>query len=184
VIIANAVEVWQEQPSETIKWREAMKKTTYDKGNISEGIVMSAYIKAGLTVSVPFGTGAPYDLIVDNGSRLYKIQVKTGRFYKGCILYNGKRRVREAHPYATRPYSKTEVDYFAVYYPLADSIYVVPLKICGSDGCLRLDPVLNGQQKLIRWAKDFTWMKHIEELTGLFNQSPVLASTPSIMIDI
>ncbi|MGB9179355.1 MAG: group I intron-associated PD-(D/E)XK endonuclease [Pyrinomonadaceae bacterium] len=142
-----------------------MKETTYDRGNISEGIVLSAYIKAGLTVSVPFGTGAPYDLIVDNGSRLCKVQVKTGWFCKGCILYRGKRRVREAHPYASRPYTEKEVDYFAIYYPPADSIYVVPFKICGGDGCLRLDPTHNGQQKLIQWARDFTWVKHIEELT-------------------
>ena len=148
-----------------------MKVTTYDRGNISEGIVMSAYIKAGLMVSVPFGTGAPYDLIVDNGSRLCKVQVKTGWFWKGCILYKSQRRVREAHPHAARPYTETEVDYFVIYYPPADSIYVVPFKMFGGTGCLRIDPVQNGQKKLIRWAKDFTWVKHIEELTCLQEES-------------
>lgn len=142
-----------------------MKETTYDKGNISEGIVMSAYLKAGFTVSVPFGTGAPYDLIVDNGARLCKVQIKTGWSRNGCIIYRGDRRVREAHPYATRPYTETEVDYFAIYYPPTDSIYVVPFKICNGSGCLRLNPVQNGQQKLIRWARDFTWEQHVENLT-------------------
>ncbi len=51
-------------------------QTTYDKGNVSEGIVLSAYLKAGFIVSVPFGTGAPYDLPVDTGSQLCRIQVK------------------------------------------------------------------------------------------------------------
>lgn len=46
-----------------------MSATTYDKGNISESIVMSAYLKAGFVVSIPFGAGAPYDLIVDADSR-------------------------------------------------------------------------------------------------------------------
>lgn len=142
-----------------------MKKKTYDKGNMSEAIVMNAYVKAGFTVSIPFGSGAPYDLIVDNGSRLCKVQVKTGWFSKGCILYKGRRRVREAHPYAARPYTEAEVDYFAVYYPPTDSIYVVPFKIRGSDCCLRLAPTQNGQQKLIRWARDFIWEKHLEQLT-------------------
>jgi PD-(D/E)XK endonuclease len=141
-----------------------MKVTTYDKGNISESIVMSAYLKAGFTVSIPFGTGAPYDLIVDTGSRLYKVQIKTGWFRQGCIIYRGDRRMREAHPYATRPYTETEVDYFAIYYPPVDSIFVVPFKVCGATGCLRLEPVLNGQQKHIRWARDFTWEKHMEQL--------------------
>lgn len=152
-----------------------MKETTYDKGNISEGIVMSAYIKAGFTVSVPFGTGAPYDLIVDNGSRLCKVQVKTGWFCKGCVLYRSQRRVREAHPYATRPYTETEVDYFAIYYPPIDTIYVVPFKTSGRSGCLRIDPAHNGQQKLIRWARDFTWVKHVEELINVSGQNLELA---------
>lgn len=33
-----------------------MRQTTYDKGNISEAIVLSAYIQAGFNVSLPFGT--------------------------------------------------------------------------------------------------------------------------------
>jgi hypothetical protein len=134
-----------------------VKRAPYDKGNTSEAIVMAAYSEAGFTVSTPFGTGAPYDLIVDIGSRLCKIQVKRGWLRKGCVIYRGKRRMKEAHSYATRPYTESEVDYFAIYYPAMDSIYVVPFQACDGDGCLRLDPVHNGQQKLIRWAKDFTW---------------------------
>lgn len=140
-------------------------RTTYDTGNISESVVMTAYLQAGFMVSVPFGAGAPYDLIIDTGDRLYKIQVKTGWLRKGRILYNGMRRLREAHPYAARRYTQSEVDFFAVYYAATQSIYVVPLSECGGDGCLRLDPANNGQQKLIRWAKDFKWEKHIEEIT-------------------
>lgn len=141
-----------------------MTVRTYDRGNISEAVVMAAYLKAGLMVSVPFGSGAPYDLIVDTGLRLYKIQIKTGWLRKGCINYRGRRRVREAHPYATRPYTENEVDYFAIYYPATTSIYVVPFRTCHADGCLRLDPVQNGQQKFIRWAQDFSWENHIHEL--------------------
>jgi hypothetical protein len=143
-----------------------MKSTTYDRGNISESIVMTPYLRAGFTVAIPYGAGAPYDLIVDAGTGLYRIQVKTGWLRKGCILYKTKRRVREAHPYATRLYTESEVDYFAIYYPLTESLYVVPFKVCSGTGCLRLDAVRNGQQKLIRWASDFTWEKHVEELTA------------------
>lgn len=150
-----------------IVWEEdAMRQTTYDRGNISEAILMTAYVRAGFIVSVPFGTGAPYDLIVDAGPRLFKVQVKTGWLRNGCILFKGLRRVREAHPYAVRPYGESEVDYFAVYYPPAERIYVVPLQECNGGGCLRLAPAHNGQQKLIRWAKDFTWEKHLAELAA------------------
>jgi hypothetical protein len=42
----------------------------YELGNLSEGVVLSAYLRAGFTVSVPFGTGASYDLVVDAGAPL------------------------------------------------------------------------------------------------------------------
>jgi PD-(D/E)XK endonuclease len=142
-----------------------MKETTYDRGNISESIFLQAYLRAGFIVSIPFGSGAPYDLMVDNGMRAYKIQVKTGWHRKGCVIFRGNRRVREALPYKSRAYAENEVDFFAVYYPPTGSIYVVPRAVCASGfGCLRLEPVLNGQRKLIRWAADYTWEKHIAQL--------------------
>ena len=142
-----------------------MRKTTYDRGNISESFLLQAYLKAGFIVSIPFGSGAPYDLNVDAGNRTYKVQVKTGWYQKGCVIFRGNRRVREALPYKARNYTEEEVDFFAVCYPPADSIYVVLRSFCGNGfGCLRLEPVLNGQQKLIRWARDYTWEKHIAEL--------------------
>lgn len=63
-----------------------------------------------------------------------------------------------------RQYREGEVDYFAVYFPPAAEIYVVPFGVIGIDGFLRLTPTLNGQQKYIRWAADFTWEKHLEQL--------------------
>lgn len=49
----------------------------YKLGNESEAVVMSAYLNAGFTVSIPFGSGASYDLVIDSGSRLFRVQVKT-----------------------------------------------------------------------------------------------------------
>jgi hypothetical protein len=142
-----------------------MKETTYDRGNISESILLQAYLKAGFIVSIPFGSGAPYDLIVDTGEYTYRVQVKTGWYRKGCVIFRGNRRVREALPYKARAYMKNEVDFFAVFYPPTGSIFVVPREFCaGGFGCLRLEPVLNGQQKLIRWGRDFTWEKHVAGL--------------------
>jgi PD-(D/E)XK endonuclease len=62
------------------------KRSTSNKGNLSESKVITSYIEAGFAVSIPFGGGVPYDLIVDTRARLLRIQVKTGRLRKGCIL--------------------------------------------------------------------------------------------------
>ncbi|MDT4954200.1 MAG: hypothetical protein QOJ02_2338, partial [Acidobacteriota bacterium] len=63
--------------------------STNDIGNASESIVLTAYINAGFFVSVPFGNGCAYDLVVDTGTRLLKVQVKTAWQRKGCLNFKG-----------------------------------------------------------------------------------------------
>lgn len=46
------------------------------KGNLGEIKVASEFIKWGCTVSFPFGDNARYDLIVDDGDSLKRVQVK------------------------------------------------------------------------------------------------------------
>lgn len=132
--------------------------TTIQVGNISESIVLATYIRAGYHVSVPFGNGCVYDLVVDAGPRLLKIQVKTGWHCNGCLLYKDRRRIKDTKQNAMRHYRTAGIDFFVGYDPQTDCLYVVPP---ADRGCLRLEPVLNGQQKFVRWAHDHTWDKHI-----------------------
>ena len=135
----------------------------YEHGNRSEGIVLCAYLEAGFTVSVPFGAGASYDLIVDSGSRLIKVQVKTAWISNGCVLYKSERRQPGAG-LTRRPYIKGEVDFFVAYCPANQTLYAAPAENHGHERRLRLEPVKNGQSKLVKWAADFTWERHIEML--------------------
>src|SRR6266853_506615 len=135
----------------------------YERGNTSEGIVLSAYLNAGFAVSIPFGTGASYDLIVDAGSRLFKIQVKTAWISNGCVLYKSQRR-QPGTGLTRRAYKDGEVDYLVAYCPTNEAIYAVSAEKHGVEGRLRLNPVKNGQEKLVRWAADHTWEHHVKEL--------------------
>jgi hypothetical protein len=140
-------------------------RTTFDIGNEAEGIVLSHYIKAGLRVCIPFGTGGPYDLAVDTGGRIVKVQVKTAAFGKGCILCRTRRR--NASCYRTvRRYEKGEVDYFAIYCPQLNELYGMSFEAAKGSASLRVEPTVNRQEKYIRWAKDYSWEKHIAELKG------------------
>ncbi len=139
-----------------------MKK--YELGNKSEAIVLNAYVNACFIVSIPFGTGASYDFIIDSGSRLFKIQVKTAWTVKGIIKYNCLRRQPGTKTH--RPYIDGETDYLAVYYPDKDSLYGITAKNHLGHGWLRLEPAKNGQSKLIRWASDYSWEKHLKALKG------------------
>ena len=65
---------------------------TFQTGNHSESIVLSAYLAAGFTVSIPFGSGASYDLLVDVKTKIIKIQVKTGWISQGVLKFKSQRR--------------------------------------------------------------------------------------------
>src|SRR5581483_924218 len=94
---------------------------TIVKGNSSEGIVLAAYLRAGFIVSIPFGTGAAYDLIIDTGRRLLRVQVKTGWRGGGCLFYKNRRRIRDTNCNGMRKYKVEEFDYLAIYDPHSDS---------------------------------------------------------------
>ena len=134
----------------------------YELGNKSEAIVLSAYLAAGFTVSIPFGTGASYDLIVDSGNHLYKVQVKTAWISKGIVKYKCLRR--QPGKTTHRTYEKGEVDYFAVHCPSNDTLFGIPAANHLGLGWLRLEPTQNGQSKFVKWASAYTWENHIEKL--------------------
>src|ERR1700750_2721878 len=135
----------------------------YERGNGSESIVLSAYVNAGFVVSIPFGTGASYDLVVDAGRRLFKIQIKTAWVSNGCVRYKSQRR-QPGMGLTRRPYKNGEADYFAAYCPATQAIYVVTAENHGVEGRPRLNPVKNGQSKLVKWAAGYAWERHVEEL--------------------
>lgn len=56
------------------------------QGDIGMCYAMAYFSKAGYTVCIPITDSQDYDLIIDNGTKLYKVQVKTTKFkYKDRI---------------------------------------------------------------------------------------------------
>ena len=63
-----------------------------------------------------------------------------------------------------RRYEKGEVDYFAIYCPQLNELYGMPFEAAKGSASLRVEPTVNKQEKYIRWAKDYSWERHIAEL--------------------
>ena len=63
---------------------------------LSEIIVRGALAGAGYRVAVPLGENHWYDLIVDRGGTLARVQVKTGRVRKRAVIFNCSARMRIA----------------------------------------------------------------------------------------
>jgi PD-(D/E)XK endonuclease len=120
--------------------------------------VMIALRTAGLTVLLPFGEHTRYDLAVDQGTRLARVQCKTGRLRKGAVRF--KACSTYAHhlnrPTPSRDYAG-QVEYFGVHCPDTGAVYLVPIEALEVkfQGALRVTPALNGQRRRVRMAADF-----------------------------
>ena len=129
-------------------------KQTTDVGNISEAKVLTLLMELGYKVSIPFGNGCSYDYVADDGAKLLRVQVKTGRLRQGCVHFaawshNGSRGSHHKKRYTTR------ADIFAVYCPDNSKLYLVPVEDVALEGRLRIDAPRNGMVKRIRWAAPY-----------------------------
>lgn len=128
---------------------------TSSKGDRTEAVVLSALAKAGYTILVPFGV-ARYDLAVDDGTGIKTVQCKTGRTHQGCVAWNACSQNRDTKE--RRDY-RGQVDYFGVWSPDNDKVYLVPVEdVAVSEGRLRLEATKNNQRVGVRLAADYEVM--------------------------
>jgi hypothetical protein len=128
-----------------------------DIGDRTTLAVMLALNGLGYDVSLPFGENTRYDLVVDDGRELKRVQCKTGRLRHGVVAF------RTASSYAHHPNPKPrqlhyrgQVDAFAVFCPETQGVYLVPIDALPAVAAyLRVEPTANGQQKLIRRAAEY-----------------------------
>src|SRR5262249_53611115 len=101
----------------------------------------------------------PYDLVIEEGGRFYRVQCKTGRMFRGAVCFR-PHRLRAAKRETgwerrVTDYSG-EGDYFGVYCPENDRVYLVPISETSHRICsLRVIPAKNNQSKRVRQAKDY-----------------------------
>lgn len=123
-------------------------------GEKSEGKIISRLLDAGMLVLKPFGDNQRYDLVIDDGERMIKVQCKTGRLRNGAIIFTTCSSY--AHRGLGRRDYRGQVDVFAVYCPETDGCYIIPVDSVGIRHCsLRIEKSRNGQARNVRLAADF-----------------------------
>ena len=130
------------------------------QGTESEMIIATEVVRSGYVVLTPYGTHR-YDLVIEDADgQFHKLQCKTAWMstqtegaltFNGCSLtgtHGGKGGLKK------RGY-QDDVDYFAVYSPDTDKVYLVPAQGIGNQCSLRLTPPKNKQEKHVRYAADY-----------------------------
>src|SRR5918997_5370048 len=101
---------------------------TREKGTLTESKILAAFVEAGYLVSLPFGDGHKYDLIIDDGRSVQRVQCKTGRVRNGSLLFNACSFSGNA---GTRQDYKGAAELFAVLNPETGNVYIVSVKDVG-----------------------------------------------------
>ncbi|MCL4183238.1 MAG: hypothetical protein KJ011_07300 [Burkholderiaceae bacterium] len=126
-------------------------------GDLGVARTLSRLLESGYAVSLPFGDNLRYDLIIDDGQHLLRVQCKTGRLdSKGSIAFPvcscANHRGRGRRDY------RGDIDAFGVYCPDTESVYLVPMSVlngCRREARLRVHPARNAQVKGTRMASAF-----------------------------
>lgn len=121
--------------------------------------IMLALQRTGHVILLPFGENTRYDLVIDAGGRLSRIQCKTGRLRHGARSGSRSAAPMHNHPnprLARRDYLG-EVDYFAVYCPETGGVFLIPVRDVPlrCQGALRVTPPRNNQSRRVRHAAPY-----------------------------
>jgi PD-(D/E)XK nuclease superfamily protein len=132
-------------------------------GDTTEAIVLAEFIKAGFAVLIPFGENQRYDLAVEAGGRLLRIQCKTaspcGRNGdRSCLRFHAYSHRFESRKFRGREDYRGAADLFGVYAPPPiNQVYILPVdEVPATDVWLRLTPARNGQHSGVRMAEEHT----------------------------
>jgi hypothetical protein len=129
-----------------------------DVGDYSTLEIMRALRWHGYRILVPFGENTRYDLVIDDGVKLSRVQCKTGRHRSGVLEFStastyGHHRNPKIH---RRSYIG-EIDYFAVCCRDTGAVHLIAIDEVQTRAAarLRIEPPLNNQRRRIRYAAEY-----------------------------
>lgn len=129
---------------------------SHQKGDLTEAVVIAELKRRVIPVSTPFGDNERYDLLAeDESGNVWKLQVKTGRYRDGKVLFKGKSQHTNSQGHTYELYDG-DVDFFAVHCDEVAGLYLVPEDEVGSSMSLRIADAKQ-DHRAINWAADYAF---------------------------
>lgn len=131
-------------------------------GSIGEAKALCWCVEHKIPVSIPFCDNEPYDLVIELGGKLLKVQVKSS-----SIIEDGKLifyiRSSRSNKLGQHVYTEDEVDLFILYHTTTDRLYAVYQEECKDTYLsLRLEECTLLEKKTSKKESDF----RIERILG------------------
>jgi hypothetical protein len=133
-------------------------------GARAEFAVAAALTAAGKEVYLPmFGAHSRVDLAFQDEGGFWRVQCKSSRIVNMVLMFRTCSNTNRTH----KDY-RGQIDFFGVYSPHLDRVFLVPVDdVPIREGFLRLEPARNGQQKRLRWARDYVLGPPLGETTAV-----------------
>lgn len=156
---------------------------THERGDATEAVVIAELKRRNISVSLPFGDNERYDAVVAApGDRLLRVQIKTGWIRDGCVEFHGKSQHTNSTGNTYSDY-EGEVDYFVVYVPELESMFLIGEQEFGTGMRLRLSEPEQSHDT-INWAEDFRfderWPPRSDDI-GSATSSPTIEGAISFL---
>lgn len=125
-------------------------------GDTTEAYCLSTLLASGYSVSIPFGDNDKYDLVVDTGSRLLRVQCKTAwQGASGTIRFNTHSQTTTDGAYEETTYEEV-IDAFLAHYPATGDLFWVDVEDAPQQTMhLRYDAEID--HPAINWVDDYRY---------------------------
>ena len=135
---------------------------TQIKGLTTELICMQKFIELGYIVSVPYGNNSRYDLLVDNGTTIWKIQCKTAKLNEnGSYTIQTCNKVSTTTQRRVKHYTKDEIDFIASV--IQNQLVIIPVELIEKTASkvFRTELPKYGAKSNCNLIEDFTVEKYL-----------------------
>ena len=131
-----------------------MSETT-QKGAIAEAAIALEATRLGFVVLRPQTEGRRYDLVIDTGPRLLRVQCKWGRRRGNVVVVKVSTQRLTPAGYVQTSYQAAEIDGIGVDCDDLKRCFYLPIEVAAGRSVfhLRLAPAINNQELAINWAE-------------------------------
>lgn len=130
------------------------------RGDETEAAIIQHLISNGYSVSIPFGDNDKYDIVVDNGKKLFRVQCKTAWQNKDeTIRFNTHSQTTKDGEYHENTY-QGDIDAFVVRYPKTEAMYWIPIAEA-TEQKMELRFTAEIEHPSINWADEYEFSDSI-----------------------
>ena len=127
---------------------------THQRGDATEAIVVAELLQREIPLAMPPSDNERYDLLAGTAKdRFFRIQIKTGWIDNDVIHFQPCSSHTNTQGNVRKPYDG-DVDYFIIFVPELESLYLIAEDEFNTGISLRIQPP-KGVHRDINWADDF-----------------------------